>query len=126
MSLLISLAEMPVDTGHSNVVPTIHIQDVDELDAIQEPSGSASEIVAPGALPAGPAPVIPDWYRVGWRAVGGIDEPNLAEGEAKDKAILDMFLKEQYYGEWYYNAGLIVVVCCISYSSPTIPLNLDR
>ncbi|KAI0344135.1 tricalbin [Trametopsis cervina] len=106
--------EMAVDTGHSNVLPTITVEDVDELDAAQEPT-SPSGVVAPGALPAGPAPAIPDWYKVGWRAVGGIDQQGVAEGEVKDKAILDMFLKEQYYGEWYYNAGLIVVVIVVTH-----------
>ncbi len=105
---------MAVDTGHSHVVPTITVDDVDELEQIQEPADEVIELVAPGAMPAGVAPAIPDWYKVGWRAVGGIDEPTLTEGEVKDKTILDMFLKEQFYGEWYYNAGLIVVVCVIS------------
>ncbi|KAI0706072.1 tricalbin [Cytidiella melzeri] len=107
--------EVAVDTGHSNVIPTITVEDVDELDAIQEPPTSSYGAVVPGAMPAGPAPAIPDWYKVGWRAVGGIDEPNLTDGEVKDKAFLDMFLKEQYYGEWYYNAGLIVVVIFVTH-----------
>ncbi|EGO02737.1 hypothetical protein SERLA73DRAFT_165692 [Serpula lacrymans var. lacrymans S7.3] len=61
----------------------------------------------PGAFPSGPAPAIPDWYKVGWRAVSNIDAPALEEGEEKDKTILSMYLNEQYYGDWYHNAALI-------------------
>ena len=106
---------MAIDTGHSAVVPTITVEDFDKLEPIQESPDSEEpiEIVAPGALPATTLPAIPDWYKVGWRAVGGVDEPGVTEGEVKDKVILDLFLKEQFYGEWYYNAGLIVVVCVI-------------
>ena len=64
----------------------------------------------PGAMPAGPAPPIPDWYKVGWRSVSGADDPTVPEGEMKDKTVLDAFLKEQFYGDWYHNAALIVVV----------------
>ena len=61
-------------------------------------------------MPAGPAPEIPDWYKLGWRDVSGIDRPALQEGEEKDKAVLDLFLSEQFYGEWYHNAALVIVV----------------
>lgn len=105
-----TLAEVAVDTGHSDILPTITVEDVDRLDAVQESSAVPQEVAAPGAMPPGPAPAIPDWYKVGWRAVGGIDEPTLTEGEVKDKAVLDTFLKEQFYGEWYHNAALIVLV----------------
>lgn len=98
-------------------MPTITVEDVDTLDAAQEPS---TVPMPPGAMPAGPAPAIPDWYKVGWRAVSGIDNPTLTEGDAKDKTVLETFLKEQFYGEWYYNAGLIVLV------SPILPLVCTR
>lgn len=71
---------------------------------------SPSETEVPGAMPNGPAPAIPDWYKLGWRDVSGIDHPPLPEGEEKDKEILSQFLKQQYYGDWYHNAALIVVV----------------
>lgn len=63
-----------------------------------------------GAYPSGPAPPIPDWYRVGWRQSARIDDAPLAEGEEKDKGVLDMFLSEQYYGTWYHNAAIILFV----------------
>lgn len=106
--LLTSKIEVPVDMGDANIVPTITVEDVDKLAETDPESQSPQPI--PGAMPAGPAPVIPDWYKIGWRAVGGLDEPALTEGEEKDKAVLLAFLKEQFYGDWYHNAAIIVFV----------------
>lgn len=103
---LVVLPELPVDTGDSDVVPTITIHDAeahpDDAATIVKPAQ------VPGSIDAGPY-VIPDWYKVGWRAVAGTDSPEL-QGEAKDAAILSAFLKEQYYGDWYHNAGLVFFV----------------
>lgn len=63
----------------------------------------------PGSMPTGPAPAIPDWYRVGWRAVSAIDKP-LAEGEERERGIIAMFIDDMYYGQWYHNAGIIFFV----------------
>jgi len=107
--------ELVVQNGPSNVVPTINVEDAD-----LEPKKPASGIhppvedvrsesdAAPGAFPAARLPTIPDWYRVGWRQMSGIDKAPLSEGEEKDKGVLDMFLAEQFYGAWYHNAGVIV------------------
>ena len=65
-------------------------------------------------MPAVSAPEIPDWYRIGWREVSGIDAP-VTEGPAKDKLILDAFLKEQFYGEWYHSAAVIIFVSFVSH-----------
>lgn len=65
----------------------------------------------PGGMPAGPAPAIPDWYKVGWRQAGGLDATPLSEGEQQERGVLELFLKEQFYGDWYYNAALIIFVC---------------
>lgn len=107
-----SLAAVPVDTGKTDVLPTITVEDVDKLAEVEEPSTPLQE-QPPGAMPAGPAPPIPDWYKVGWRAIAGVDDPAVTEGEVKDKTVLDAFLKEQFYGEWYHNAALILVVCSV-------------
>jgi len=78
---------------------------------VQPPHEESSEEqdCPPGAIPARPADVIPQWYRVGWREMGGIDRAK-PEGEAKDVAILDLFISEQFYGDWYHNAAVIVFV----------------
>jgi hypothetical protein len=97
------LAEVQLDKGGGGVVPTITFSDADaDADATTEK--------APGALPASAAGAIPDWYTVGWRQMARIDEPELPEGEERDKSVLDMFVSEQYYGAWYHNAAIIVFV----------------
>ncbi|KAG2156538.1 C2 domain-containing protein [Suillus bovinus] len=90
--------------------PTITVEDADEAtNKKQEKSGSVtpSAPIVPGEYPSGLAPAIPHWYKVGWRAVANIDAPPLEEGEEKDSHILQLFLAEQYYGQWYHNAALI-------------------
>ncbi|KAJ7169501.1 C2 domain-containing protein [Mycena filopes] len=80
--------ELVVETGKSNVVPTITVEDMDDKAAAQEDVDDTPQ--PPGALNA------------------GIDAAPLTEGEEQDKGILDMFLGEQFYGSWYHNAALIV------------------
>lgn len=103
------MPELAVDTGNSDVIPTITVHDVeahpDDVATTVQPAKT------PGSFDAVPY-VIPDWYKVGWRAAGGLDSPGL-QGNAKDTAILSAFLKEQYYGDWYHNAGLIFFVCTV-------------
>ncbi|KAF5375164.1 hypothetical protein D9758_000478 [Tetrapyrgos nigripes] len=102
--------EVQIDRGHSSVIPTISVQDVDS-DKPGPQSEESSPVVEddtptpPGDVSSSPAPAIPDWYKIGWRQVSGIDAP---EGEEKDRNILDQFLSEQYYGSWYHNAGIII------------------
>ncbi|KAL5495683.1 TCB2 [Sanghuangporus weigelae] len=102
--------EVAVTTGQKPAIPpTITITDADSE---ARPNGvappeSLPPSQVPGALPEGAAAAIPEWFKVGWRAVGGIDDAPLTEGEAKDKAILEMFVGEQYYGAWYHNAAII-------------------
>ena len=64
----------------------------------------------PGALAAKHQLEIPDWFKVGWRQVSGIDDPASTSPESRSKAALSLFLKEQFYGDWYHNAGIIIVV----------------
>ena len=106
-----------VDAGDSNIIPTITIEDADNKTVKPPLNGSGlhhEKVVEEpeqlvGAIPTRLADAVPHWYRVGWRAMSGIDELR-AEGIAKDKAILDSFLSEQFYGDWYHNAGIIVFV----------------
>ncbi|KAG5220503.1 transmembrane protein [Salix suchowensis] len=112
--------EVHIDSGESNVIPTITIEDHDTETPKIAANDVSPEAVAdvakdesskvPGALPEGRAPEIPDWYKVGWRATSGIDNPPLEEGEEKDKGVLAMFLSEQFYGDWYHNAAIIFFV----------------
>jgi len=100
------LPELAVDAGNSNVVPTITVHDIEAHPG--EVATTVQPARMPGSIDAGPY-VIPDWYKVGWRAAGGLDSPEL-QGDAKDIAILSTFLSEQYYGDWYHNAGLVFFV----------------
>jgi len=100
------LLELAVDAGNSNVIPTITVGDTEAHP--EDVATTVQPAQTPGSIDAGPY-VIPDWYKVGWRAACGLDSPEL-QGEAKDAAILSAFLKEQYYGDWYHNAGLIFFV----------------
>lgn len=99
-------AELAVDTGNSNVIPTITVQDAE--DHAKGVATTVQPAKTPGAIDVAPY-VIPDWYKVGWRAAGGLDSPEL-QGDARDSMILSTFLKEQYYGDWYHNAGLVFCV----------------
>ncbi|KAJ7124724.1 C2 domain-containing protein [Mycena crocata] len=100
--------ELKIETGKSSVIPTITVEDIDAEKAAAEASDEHDDTPQPpGALAAAAGP-IPDWYKVGWRQASGIDAAPLAEGEERDKGVLDLFLAEQFYGSWYHNAALIV------------------
>ncbi|OJT13069.1 hypothetical protein TRAPUB_10382 [Trametes pubescens] len=130
--------ELAVDTGTANSsgLPTITIEDVDRSRAVngngvadQKTNGVVSptsptwpasptdptDPEVPGAMPNGPAPEIPDWYKLGWRDVSGIDKAPPSAGDEADKEVLTLFLKEQYYGEWYHNAALIVATVIVTH-----------
>ncbi|KAL4069403.1 C2 domain-containing protein [Scleroderma citrinum] len=109
--------EVPVDTGNKGIVPTITVDDVDEPTDkdVKKPAQSPSEPSAPGGYPSGPAPEIPDWYKVGWRAVAGVDVPQPHDEHARDKAVLGHFLSDQFYGDWYHNAGIMILAVFTSH-----------
>lgn len=73
----------------------------------------------PGQLPPSAAPEIPDWYKIGWRAVAGQEA---SETDDRDKHLLAAFIADQYFGDWYHNAAVIVVVCT-SCTSLSVSLN---
>ncbi|KAF8971456.1 C2 domain-containing protein [Flammula alnicola] len=112
------------DSTTTPAIPTIVIEDhgddakptviaKDTKQVAQEVQEEAA--LLPGALPTKAAHAIPDWYRVGWRQVSGIDKPPLPEGEERDKGVLDMFVYEQFYGTWYHNAGIIIFAVLASH-----------
>jgi len=103
-------------------LPTIVVEDHDVKDTAvtqqsEKDKGTAKpeeDVVedspaAPGSLDHAVPYTIPDWYKVGWiqNTASSEEEP---EGEAKDKLLLDKFVSEQFYGAWYHNAAVIVVV----------------
>ncbi|KDN50305.1 hypothetical protein RSAG8_01641, partial [Rhizoctonia solani AG-8 WAC10335] len=108
--------ELPVDTGIGpNPAPTITIEDVDEATKeVLEESNTQNGQPVPGMMPEGPAPPIPDWYKVGWRAQAGIDDP-VPSQEEKDKGLLEQWLTEMYYGDWYHNAAVIFFAVAMSH-----------
>jgi hypothetical protein len=113
-----SFPELKVDTGRSMAVPTITVEDHDgEKSKVvaKHTTESPQEVVevsddhdTPGSMPANTAAAIPDWYRVGWRQNSGLH--NIQEGEEKIQSLLDTYLHEQFYGDWYHNAAVIVFV----------------
>ncbi|RDB28789.1 Uncharacterized protein PYUK71.03c [Hypsizygus marmoreus] len=116
--------EVHFQPSQSNIVPTITVQDTDfepeskklvASGTSQSVTDVQSDAAVPGALPDGIAPAIPDWYRVGWRQVSGIDDAPLIEGQEKDKGVLDLFLSEQFYGSWYHNAAIIIFAVIASH-----------
>lgn len=110
--------EVKLDTGGPPGPPTITLEDFDK---VGEEGKTSSTVPAqpdnqsiPGTIPDGPAPNIPDWYRVGWRAVSQIDQP-MAEGEQHDRDIIALFVDDMYYGQWYHNAGIIFFAVVTTY-----------
>jgi len=102
VNLFLFLVELPVDPGIDGPIPSITIEDVDE-----QPAKDVAPI--PGTLPAAKAASIPDWYKVGWRAFADIDKPSEDEDQ-KQLRLMDAWIPEQYYGQWYYNAAIIIFV----------------
>ncbi|KAF7320046.1 hypothetical protein MKEN_00788800 [Mycena kentingensis (nom. inval.)] len=105
--------ELSIQTGQPTMVPTITIQDADtpqtaKSDKTQTSVSDDDDTPQPPGSIASAAGPIPDWYRVGWRQAAGIDDSPLSEGEERDKGVLDMFLNEQFYGNWYHSAAIIV------------------
>ncbi|TFY64762.1 hypothetical protein EVG20_g5845 [Dentipellis fragilis] len=105
--------EIAVDSGITSVLPTITIQDVDkeaeakdkEEDRDEEEGGVVGHPQIPGAIPASTVPDIPGWYKAGWRAFTDLDAQ---DEDSKDRRMLHAFISDQYYGEWYHSAGLVV------------------
>jgi hypothetical protein len=105
------LQELAVDTGGDGPIPTITIEDVDKEGSKEgSEEGPKEAPPVPGQLPASKAPVIPDWYKVGWRAFTDLDKP-LEEDDQRQLRLMNTWISEQYYGQWYYNAAVIIFVC---------------
>jgi hypothetical protein len=108
---LVLFPELPIDTGIDGPIPTITIDDVDKEGPKEGPEeGPEDAPPIPGQLPASKAPVIPDWYKVGWRAFTDLDKPP-EDDDQRQLRLMNAWISEQYYGQWYYNATVIVFVC---------------
>ncbi|KAJ2964405.1 hypothetical protein NQZ79_g602 [Umbelopsis isabellina] len=111
---------MPTDVGTSNASDVAAA-----LDSASKAPVSSSQ-PAPGAYPTQKSSRLPDWYKVGWTSFSELPNPGedskLEEYKAgvaasaqpvdnneKHQDMLAEFLKESYYGEWYHNAGAILV-----------------
>lgn len=67
-------------------------------------------------------------YKVGWRAFTDLDKAPEDE-DAKDRRLYNSWISEQYYGQWYHNAAVIVVVRVIIFpvwhlTKPGAPVRL--
>ena len=98
------------DSGqHSAAETVVERKDDREVD-VDEP-------VSPGAMPTAKT-VVPDWYKVGWKQALDIKEKSSTDEDSKgstdevqqDRALLETFISEQYYGQWYHDAGIIIFV----------------
>lgn len=92
--------------GGIDVKPSISLADVTAASDGEKGKSDSSvtgQTAMPGALPSAIASVIPDWYKVGWRAnsqafieAGGDLEL------ARQQSLLGEYLSESYYGGWYH------------------------
>ena len=129
-----SFTEVKLVSGGPLNQPKITVEDFDEAEKHEKvekhenveqqeiPSALTESDERPiiGELGTAVLPAIPDWYRVGWRAVSGIDRP-IAEGEALEQNVISMFMHEMYYGQWFHNAGVIFFVSSLLF----LPRSLD-
>ncbi|KAI9511781.1 tricalbin [Russula earlei] len=99
--------EVAVDSGSDGLIPTITIEDVDKTETKDAPQ-------IPGEIPASKAPQIPDWYKVGWRAFTDLDNPPEGEDQ-RQLRLMNAWISEQYYGQWYYNAAIIIFAVLASH-----------
>lgn len=111
--------ELSVDVGAVGepLPPTIIVENVDEQNtssSAPEASKDTSNLI-PGELPGSVASEIPNWFRIGWRQVSEIDSPPLTEGDEKNRSMLESWIKEQYYGDWYHNAAVIFFAVAASH-----------
>ncbi|CED82008.1 Ca2-dependent lipid-binding protein CLB1/vesicle protein vp115/Granuphilin A, contains C2 domain [Phaffia rhodozyma] len=116
-----AVTELAVDDGSNPApLPTVTAKDLDKA-TNEKTNGKANaapskdQIVGqegvPGAIPAKPLQAVPDWYKIGWRAVSGID----AQPGSADASLLASWISEQAYGKTYHNAGVIFFAVATSH-----------
>lgn len=81
---------------------------------------------APGSMPTHPVGEVPDWFsnsKVGWRQVSGIDDPTPTAIQA-EKNLIQAWLNDMYYGDWYHNAGIIVFAVLATHLATLLRMGL--
>ena len=121
-------------------VPTITISDTDKnvepvkaaIDGKPKPSAPSASAsspspppspVTPGSMPDQPVGAIPDWYKTGWRAMSGIDDP-VPTAEELDRNAVHQWLGEMYYGQWFHNAGIIIFAVLMTHLFSVLKMGL--
>lgn len=104
---------MVSDIGGKKVDPTLNLSDVDKL--------NQQEKAAPGSLPVGqPTSNLPSWYTVGWtglaRANKGLSpDQSVTPAEEAQMDLISTFLSDAYYGQFYWNAAVIMIAVLFTY-----------
>ncbi|KAI0274871.1 tricalbin [Gloeopeniophorella convolvens] len=104
--------EVAIDSSSAGVVPTIRIEDVDK--ATEQEAKEEAAPPLPGDLPAAKAAAIPDWYKVGWRAFTDLEQP-VEDEDKQQRRLMNVWISEQYYGEWYHSAAVIIFAVLTSH-----------
>ncbi|KAG8919579.1 hypothetical protein FRC01_001220, partial [Tulasnella sp. 417] len=143
-----------IDTGNGHApAPTITISDHDTEPQLLDKSGKQNGVdaqattaptppsdapdnvnnedkdpaaAAPGSMPTKPVGEVPDWFanaKVGWRQVTGIDDPTPTAIQA-ERSVIHAWLNDMYYGDWYHNAGIIVVAVLATHLATLLRLGL--
>ncbi|BEI84326.1 hypothetical protein CcaverHIS002_0409300 [Cutaneotrichosporon cavernicola] len=89
-------------TSASAPKPTVSLEDA------KKAAAAPTEDDIPGTIPKTVLPGIPEWMGIGWKEVAGVAGKGRPDAQtSQDLSILSGFLKEQYYGQWWHNAGII-------------------
>ncbi|KAL1412655.1 Tricalbin-2 [Vanrija albida] len=97
-----------IDTSSAGApVPTVTIEDAEKTTVAAAKPPTENDI--PGTIPMTVLPGVPDWMPIGWKQVAGIEGRGIPDAKTAEQLdILSNFLSDQYYGQWYHNAGVIV------------------
>ncbi|KAF5354770.1 hypothetical protein D9756_005742 [Leucocoprinus leucothites] len=112
----VSGKELKVNNRHSKAVPTISAEDHGKVKPNAPTKVAPRSLVGieqdsvtrqvPGSMPAGSVAAIPEWYRVGWHQISRTDDMHEDEDDSR-QSMLEAYLDEKLYGDWYHNAAVI-------------------
>ncbi|KAK4047503.1 Tricalbin-2 [Microbotryomycetes sp. JL221] len=106
-----------IGTSGKQVVPTTNSAEIDAI-AIAQDEGRLDSEGTPsptGSMPTATGKVreIPAWFAIGW--TGQDKTLFLSPEEGRARTILNEFVSEAYYGQWWHNAGVIVFAVLASH-----------